>query len=1290
MGQYKKHLYGATLYGELNVVYGQYITGVQDAQEKFNGKINHTITAVLPFAVYEPDTYETTLTGSWTINSSKQASTNSSSASFKFEASGSYFEVFYRTQQGGPQTLHLELQKKDGTVVSEVDINTYALSSPSTKSYKFPVAAYDMYSAYVVQGTIPSGAGYGFTLDSFKVSASNIDVEIRASSDKSEWTDWLPVSSTLTQVGTSTTWTIKGTSSITYSNIRYIQARLTLVTSDENALPVVQRIELQSGSSNLRTQNGLWSGVFNMTKVAAVRSNQLGSTVSFKRAKNIRWTETVPSRTSLTIRSSSSYTGESGTFGAITAPYRKDTKRLRLKQGSTQHSVRIGPINPVKTSSKTDPRRFMKVSDWIEWNDISYLPKDGTGIIMDYIFSKTATDVENDANILQRVSLPMRVKEDGKGNQLAFKPQPFYLTVKMEIEDGKGTPVVDLIDLYCKIDYSEPITISTKTVSAVDNKMTGRTRLQKIGDTTFHPPSTTGESDFNKETISEAPLTYTLTDKTGRPKDVQLFYLAKENATKKPRVTESPEEQVYAKVFNTVRKNYKYDGGTVQYLKPRTEVLDSTFTPSLTPSLKYKYYVMGGWSTDTHVVQKGESLDDIADVNETTVAAISAEMARKKVKIQYDSKGALVSGQTIYIPAKAGNPEVSLLFSNGTVYSTKSSHNSRLDGNDDVDSDDIIVSVPTNPNHTYTEWTSEEKIFNGVINYNDIRSTYFRRSYNTSAVSGFERTHKALETDTWATIADKYDVQVEDLMIRNEGVTLAKGRSIIIPPNILLPRIAQGVEFESSNPYEITIVDNSVYKTDGTPLDTSVIPIDWTAKTPPLVPVYKTAAKSPSVTISVTRGVANDKDALQHHDVISITSVKKKNGMKFNKWNDTTQTGDYKLDGDFIDWSPAEDLSAEPAPGEVYYVTYTYREIDYLDVTLNTSYIEETGVDLVWRSTTTIVKDGICSPGHDSLVEAPAMEEFSGYGEKGLKDYDYVIEDNDLWVETSITEVNDKKYILGTLKNRNPKDNWFPLITPGFYYLKEEEFYMYSEMMETPLEEKEIPIAKNVGYEQTEKDMGIRLEPKRQNLLTNSTFTIKSWKTAGTFNFKSIDVSAPLDPTNFVSTAQTYNSISLSWTKSITADVVRYEISIWDEEAEDWRVLTSKVTGNTYTAIKLDDNTLYTFKVAAIDEAANASEGIMLVENTTMAPDRIPPYNVTTLISSGEMSTSLVLSWTASESGDAVAYYVYNGSKLIGTPTTTTFFVENLTTKTTYKFTVKAKDKAGNLSSGTSITVTTP
>ncbi|MCU7613679.1 M12 family metallo-peptidase [Chryseobacterium sp. GMJ5] len=80
-----------------------------------------------------------------------------------------------------------------------------------------------------------------------------------------------------------------------------------------------------------------------------------------------------------------------------------------------------------------------------------------------------------------------------------------------------------------------------------------------------------------------------------------------------------------------------------------------------------------------------------------------------------------------------------------------------------------------------------------------------------------------------------------------------------------------------------------------------------------------------------------------------------------------------------------------------------------------------------------------------------------------------------------------------------------------------------------------------------------------------------------------------------------------------------------------------------------------------------------------------------TLAASGTTSTTTNLSWSgATDAVGVTDYEVYQGSSLIGSTASTTYTVTSLTPSTTYSFTVKAKDAAGNVSpSSNTVSVTT-
>ena len=71
---------------------------------------------------------------------------------------------------------------------------------------------------------------------------------------------------------------------------------------------------------------------------------------------------------------------------------------------------------------------------------------------------------------------------------------------------------------------------------------------------------------------------------------------------------------------------------------------------------------------------------------------------------------------------------------------------------------------------------------------------------------------------------------------------------------------------------------------------------------------------------------------------------------------------------------------------------------------------------------------------------------------------------------------------------------------------------------------------------------------------------------------------------------------------------------------------------------------------------------------------------------SGTTTTTTNLSWTAATDNVAVTgYNVFQGAVLIGSTASTSFTVTGLTAATTYTFSVKAKDAAGNISAASNI-----
>jgi chitinase len=211
---------------------------------------------------------------------------------------------------------------------------------------------------------------------------------------------------------------------------------------------------------------------------------------------------------------------------------------------------------------------------------------------------------------------------------------------------------------------------------------------------------------------------------------------------------------------------------------------------------------------------------------------------------------------------------------------------------------------------------------------------------------------------------------------------------------------------------------------------------------------------------------------------------------------------------------------------------------------------------------------------------------------------------------------------------------------------------------------------------------------------TSYTFTVRAKDAAGNTSgasnalavttSASTDTTAPSTPTNLQSPSKTSSSVSLSWTASTdNVGVTGYTVS--------YGATTLNVTGTSTTVTGLAANTTYTFTVRAKDAAGNTSGASNALAVTTNPPatDTTPPSAPTNLQSPSKTSSSVSLSWTASTDNVGVTGYVVTYGATTVNVTGTTANLTGLTANTAYTFTVKAKDAAGNLSAGTSITVTT-
>uniref|UniRef100_UPI0035614559 M4 family metallopeptidase n=1 Tax=Lutibacter sp. TaxID=1925666 RepID=UPI0035614559 len=123
-------------------------------------------------------------------------------------------------------------------------------------------------------------------------------------------------------------------------------------------------------------------------------------------------------------------------------------------------------------------------------------------------------------------------------------------------------------------------------------------------------------------------------------------------------------------------------------------------------------------------------------------------------------------------------------------------------------------------------------------------------------------------------------------------------------------------------------------------------------------------------------------------------------------------------------------------------------------------------------------------------------------------------------------------------------------------------------------------------------------------------------------------------------------------------------------------VPASAVSGSTRMRISMKYNAVPT-ACEAFSYGEVEDYSVVLVDATPDIQAPIAP----TLVSSNKTQTSVDLSWSGATDNVAVAgYEVYQGASLLASITGTSYQVTALTAGTSYSFTVKAKDAAGNIS----------
>lgn len=172
----------------------------------------------------------------------------------------------------------------------------------------------------------------------------------------------------------------------------------------------------------------------------------------------------------------------------------------------------------------------------------------------------------------------------------------------------------------------------------------------------------------------------------------------------------------------------------------------------------------------------------------------------------------------------------------------------------------------------------------------------------------------------------------------------------------------------------------------------------------------------------------------------------------------------------------------------------------------------------------------------------------------------------------------------------------------------------------------------------------------------------------------------PTVPGNLRVTGTTTSGVSLAWDASTAATACTLQgYKIYRNGT-----LITTAPGTSYSDTGLAPNTTYSYTIAAVDTSSHTSAQTAAVTGTTGA-DSAAPSVPTNLRSTMTTANSVALAWNASTDNTGVtAYDVFRNGTKVGSPTTTAFTDSGLAPNTTYSYTVKARDAAGNSSAASS------
>ncbi len=187
----------------------------------------------------------------------------------------------------------------------------------------------------------------------------------------------------------------------------------------------------------------------------------------------------------------------------------------------------------------------------------------------------------------------------------------------------------------------------------------------------------------------------------------------------------------------------------------------------------------------------------------------------------------------------------------------------------------------------------------------------------------------------------------------------------------------------------------------------------------------------------------------------------------------------------------------------------------------------------------------------------------------------------------------------------------------------------------------------------------------------------------------------PSTPTGLTADALSPTKIDLNWNDNPESSVTRYNIyrSTTSGFTPDQNNLIDEAETSDYLDIGLNPDTIYYYRVTAVDAYRQESDPSSIVSDTTLSPDSNPPATPTGLSTTATSYNQIDLNWNDNSELDLLKYRIYrstssgftpDNNNLISETLSSEFIDWNLNSETTYYYRVSAVDDSNNESPATS------